>query len=302
MDFLLKALANFVGNLLMGMVESMLSSVISQFQMFMEEFTTNGYVVAAHNTVLAISLSLIVLFCVKQYFDTYVMETSGDPDADPLDILIRGSQATAIATCSTWLFYTFMNFTTVFATDMIGNQEVEFTAHIKDVALALTANVTSGGFLWLLFLLAIVIGMFCFFIIAVIRALELSLQYIILPFFCVELTFASHERFNGLVTTIIVTGLYYTLQLIMFNMFANQFANTLTGISADNPMGTGAFITIGFLIVMLRSHRWLDKFVYTTGMGNAAMKGMSLGLTRFMFSKSIVSGRAPIKESNLPRG
>ena len=104
MDYLLKSIANFIGNLEYGMISSSLTGIIDFFQKIMKACITNSLIIASHNSVLGISMSLIILFCVKQYFDTYVMETSGDPEADPLDILVRGSRAAAMAAGSTWFF------------------------------------------------------------------------------------------------------------------------------------------------------------------------------------------------------
>lgn len=274
MDFLLKALANFMGNVIKGLIESVLLGVISSFQSLMKTYTTHGLVVNAHNSVLGISISIIVLFCVKQYFNTYVMETAGDPDADPMDVLVRGAQATAFASCSSWFFYSFMNFGSSFATDILGGgEEVDFTVTLLSALEGLLVNITTFGFIWLTFILVILIGIFTFYVIATIRALELALMFIILPLFCAELTYSNHERFNGIVTTIGVTGLYFSLQLLLFSLFLNQFMNTLTGITATSTMTSSTFVTIGFMISMLRAPKWLDKFMYNSGVGDTAKHG-----------------------------
>ena len=278
MDFLLKALANFLANVLRGLLDTVLTGFITLFQSLVKSYTTHGMVVSAHNTVLGVSISLIVLFCVKQYFNTYIMETSGDPDADPLDILVRGSQATAIASCSTWIFYTFMNFCSLFAEEIINGTEesTEFTTTVNSVLSALTLNITSSGFIWLIFIATMIIGVFAFYVVATIRALELAMMYIILPFFCVELCYANHERFNGLITNIVVTGLYFVLQLIMFLLFSSQMISALTGVTAESTMQPDILVALGFMIVMLRSPKWLDKFVYNSGIGDTTKRSASL--------------------------
>lgn len=53
------------------------------------------------------------------------METSGDPESDPLDVLVRGAQAIAVVCCSSWIFYTFMNFCSAFADSVIGDNKVD---------------------------------------------------------------------------------------------------------------------------------------------------------------------------------
>lgn len=288
MDFLLKALTNFIANILRGMLDSMMTGIMSTFQTSMKNFTTHGLIVSAHNTVLGISISLVILFCVKQYFNVYVMESSGDPDADPMDILVRGAEATAIATCSSWFFYTFMNFCSAFASDILeGTSDVDYIASFDSAIEVLVAAPSRNGFIWLIFLLTVIIGIIAFAIIATIRALELSLMYIILPLFCVELTQTSHERFNGLLTNIVVTGLYFSLQLLLFYLFLDQLIAVLTGVTADSTMQPSAFVALGFMIGMLRSPKWLDKFVYNTGVGSTAARlGGSVGTS---FARSAVA-------------
>lgn len=279
MDFILKSLAVFIGNVMEGMVASILSGVEDMFQALVKTFTTDGLVVSAHDSVLGVSIALISLFCVKQYFNTYVMETSGDPDADPLDILVRGAEAVAVASCSSWIFFSFMNFCSAFADEIVGDADIEdFSKVFTDAVETLTVNITKNGFVGLVFLLSMLIGIFCFYVIATIRALELAMMYIILPLFCGELCYASHERFNGLLTNIVVTGLYFVLQLLMFKLFMTTLLLSLTDITAvtetsDFIMDNNVFKSIGFCIVMLRSPKWMDKFVYNSGVGETVRRG-----------------------------
>ena len=277
MDFLLKALANFVANVLRGLIETVLTGFIELFQALVKTYTTHGIIVSAHNAVLGVSLPLIILFCVKQYFDTYVMETGGDPDADPMDIIVRGTQATAIASCSAWTFYSFMNFCSAFADDILGNtqENAEFTMAFTSAIDTLTANITSSGFIWLLLMVVMLIGVFAFYVIATLRALDLASMFIVMPLFSVELCYTNHERFNGLLTSVAVTGLYFVLQLLMFLLFANQSVSVLTGVTAESSMQPDVLVAIGFLIAMIRSPRWLDKFVYNSGVGDMAKRGSS---------------------------
>ena len=276
MDYLLKSIANFIGNLEYGMISSSLTGIIDFFQKIMKACITNSLIIASHNSVLGISMSLIILFCVKQYFDTYVMETSGDPEADPLDILVRGSRAAAMAAGSTWFFYTFMNFCSAFAEKILTNNgEPEFILGFNQALDGLMGNLTVKGFIWLLFLFAVLIGIIVFYIIAALRAAELSLMFIIVPLFTTELCYTSHERLNGLLTNIVVTGMYFSFQLLLFNLFLNQLVDSLFGITASSSMDSNTYVTIGFLIATLRSPKWLDLFAYNSGVGDMAKRSIA---------------------------
>ena len=61
----------------------------------------------------------------------------------------------------------------------------------------------------------------------------------------------------------------------MFLLFANQSVSVLTGVTAESSMQPDVLVAIGFLIAMIRSPRWLDKFVYNTGVGDMAKRGSS---------------------------
>lgn len=91
MDFLLKAISAFAGNFLSGLISSVLTGVTEIFQKYVYLFITDSLVTTAQKAVVGISIPLIVLFTIKQYFDVYIMETSGDPESDPLDVLVRGA-------------------------------------------------------------------------------------------------------------------------------------------------------------------------------------------------------------------
>ena len=278
MDFLLKAISAFAGNFLSGLISSVLTGVTEIFQKYVYLFITDSLVTTAQKAVVGISIPLIVLFTIKQYFDVYIMETSGDPESDPLDVLVRGAQAIAVVCCSSWIFYTFMNFCSAFADSVIGDDKVDslmsnFTESVNILKIATGAS----GLIGIIFLIAMLIGVFAFYVIAVIRAAQLAMMFILLPLFATELTHVSKERFQGLITNIVVTGLYFVLQLLLFKFFVSSLGMSMTDIVAKNDPDTFmldeyAFKAIGFCIAMLQGPKWLDKFVYNSGVGDTAKR------------------------------
>lgn len=276
MDFLLKAIANFIGNVTTALMESVLLTFNDVFQSLVKSFVEQSAVTSIHNAFVGLSIFLIMLFCMNSYFNTYITETDGDPDADPLDILVRGAKAVAFSCCSGWIFGTFMNFTSSLA-DMaiteLGENE-DWTISLSSAVQALMTNISGMGFIWLVVILVLVIGIIAFYVIATIRAIELMLMYIILPLFCSEICFSSHERMNGIVTSICVTGLYYILQLICFYMLCRSIISMGTGVSPDSAITIQAFRSLGWLIATLRSPKWLEKFAYSTGIGDSSKRAV----------------------------
>lgn len=276
MDFLLKAIAKFIGNVITALLEGVLLAYNSVFQSLVKSFVEQSAVTSIHNALIALSICLIMLFCAKSYFDTYITETEGDPDADPLDIIVRGSKAVAYSTCSGWLFGTFMNFTSALAEvaiESLGENE-DWSTSLVAIVQAIMSNLTGKGSIWLVVIAVIVIGIIVFYVIATIRAIELMLMYIILPLFCSEICYTSHERLNGIVTSIAVTGLYYILQLICFYMLCRSLVSMMTGVSPDSAITVEGFRSIGWLIATLRSPKWLEKFAYSTGVGDSSKRAV----------------------------
>lgn len=277
MDFLLKALTKFTANVTIQFINIITSSQLSQFKNAVFNFAQNKLVVASHNTMLVVSISLIVFFSVKQIFDVYVLEMSGDPEASPVNVLERATYATAITSCSTWIFYSFLNFTALLATKLVEkDQEVDLSEVTRTLESSLTA-MTSGSFLSNLFFFSLVIGMLVFSVIAVIRAVELAMMYIVLPIFCIELCFTNRERLKGLITNIVVTGVYYSIQLLLFKVYLITLGLTMTGLTTnpDSPLGLNAFTTLGLLVAVLKSPKWLEKFAYNSGVGDSVKRGAS---------------------------
>lgn len=144
---------------------------------------------------------------------------------------------------------------------------------IESILSAMTAN----SFLIILFFFSLVLGMLIFSVIAVIRAVELAMMFIILPIFCVELCFTNRERLKGLITNIVVTGVYYSLQLLLFKVYLITLGFTMTGIvsNSDSPLSISAFTSLGLLIAVLKSPKWLEKFAYNSGVGDSVKRGTS---------------------------
>lgn len=294
MSFLTKGIYLFLANIMDGALSSCMEGIVALFQFLLKALITNGLVVSAQRIIVGISMSLTVMFCIKQYFDIYVLETSGDPEADPLDIIIRGSEATAFASCSSWIFLSFMNYCSTLGDAVLGSgDDIEFVNRYRDALTALCTFQSNSGFIFTIFMFCMLFGILAFLVIATIRAAELSAMYIIFPLFCSELSYANHERFNGLLTNIVVTGLYFILQLLFYKMFMENLLLSLLGVTATGEgaeyvMGMNCFKTIGLFIVMLRSPKWLDKFVYSTGLGDVMKRGGSTvvgSATRAVFMK-----------------
>lgn len=221
----------------------------------------NRMVMNAATYATLLGIALITLVGVKQYFTTYVMETNGDPDSDPLDILVRCSEAVAICCSNDFIATYFFKFSKAFATDLGESGTVDVKKSFADLMLF----INSGGPSTMVFafiLLTLIIGVLAFCIIAGIRGAELSLMKIILPIMAVDLVTTNRERWGNFFTSYMVSYLYYGLQLLCYRMFLGSLMTITSGVLSKELI-----ITLGWFVVMLRSPKWLEKFVYSSGLG-----------------------------------
>lgn len=275
MDFISKSLTKFIGNMVNGFISAIANMSRQIYEGTAKDFLESSIVGKLHNIFLLLSISLIILFAIKRYFDIYIMETGGDPESDPIDIIVNSAKATAVTIASSWLFATYINFTISIARSVTGiiQEQDNYVGSLVSVSTSLITNITSLGIFWMFLLLFITIGIIIFFIIGVLRAVDLMLMYIITPLFCVELVSSKHERFDGFLTNLVVTGMYYILQLICFSMFCQSIVSILIGFAPDSAVNASVLKMIGWLIASIRSPKWLDKFIYASGLGDKISRG-----------------------------
>lgn len=234
---------------------------------------------------LPFSIAFIVFLTIKQYFTVYVLETDGDPDADPLDIFLRAAQAIAVAVCCDWIFDFFLQFSSPFTFDLqsnalnTGGQEVSDTL---TELLSIPANFQSIPAVIIIIAIGVTVAIIIFGISAGIRGAELILFKMLFPLFACDLLTTSRERWNGFFTSYMVTWLAYGLQLVSFNMFASTLTVFIT---ADTTDFWKLFaIMVGWLLLMLRAPKWLEKFTYTSGLASgvhgAGRSLMYMGMKR----------------------
>jgi len=266
MSWLLSSFTDVINDLINGILDFFNDLVNGIFFTISEANLENIMVTNAATYATLLGIALITLVGLKQYFTTYVMETNGDPDSDPLDILVRCSEAVAICCCNDFITTNFFEFSKAFANDLgkAGTFDVRGT-FINIVGL--TENNGSSDrepsvtvFLFILLLMVIGILAFCF--IAGIRGAELSLMRIMLPIMAVDLVTTNRERWGNFFTSYIVTFLYYGLQLLCYRMFLGSLLTVTTSVLSKELL-----ITFGWFVLMLRSPKWLEKFIYSSGLG-----------------------------------
>ncbi|WP_097006821.1 conjugal transfer protein TrbL family protein [Lacrimispora amygdalina] len=260
-SWMLSNFTDLIYDLINGILDFFNNFVNNIFFYVAEVNLSNRLVINAATYTTLLGIALITLIGVKQYFTTYVMETNGDPDSDPLDILVRCSEAVAICSSNDFITTYFFRFSKAFATDL---GEAGGVIDLKPTISDLTATIarTPSSFIFLLIILLLVIGILVFSIIAGIRGAELSLMKIMLPIMSVDLVTANRERWGNFFISYAVTFLYYGLQLLCYRMFIASLMTVSVSVMSNELL-----ITFGWFFLMLRGPKWLEKFIYSSGFG-----------------------------------
>lgn len=283
-------LKDLASNWLLNNSLSSLSELTSQFIDFFGEFVNtlfveivrlnNSWVGEAATFTTLFSCSFITLLAMKQYLTVYVLETEGDPDGDPLDIILRAAEAIAFACSGTAIFNVFMNFSQAFVSDFLAGASPD-SADVKlNLNLLHQSVKTSAG---LILVIIIVVGLILFVITAGVRGAEMILMKILFPLFACDKVTTGRERWNQFFMSYATTWVSYGLQLFSFKMFC-QALNQLAAGGDFMGISTDLIICLGWLVSMLRSPKWLQRFMYSSGVSGAANVAgrTAAGAARFM--------------------
>lgn len=260
------------------------SEMLSQTIYYFSNFISNIFVeivnlnnswagdIANYTTLFA--CILVVVLTLKHFFTVYVLESEGDPDADPLDVLVRAAEAIAFACSGTALFNLMMDFSKVLAQEFL-YASIPDGAEITDALDALHKMVTSAP--GLILMLVLVIGLIIFFVSAGIRGAELVLMKALFPIFAADKVTTSRDKWNGFFTSYIITWLSYIIQLFSFQMFAYSL-QTLATQDGITKFTQTTFICLGWMVAMIRAPRWLQKYCYSSGVSGGASRATRTAL------------------------
>lgn len=279
MNWLLKNIIGAFADLVTGFLDFVGTVVIDIFDNIATINISNTQVVNASRFTTMFGLALLTLMAIKHYLTVYMLETDGDPDADPINILVRLSQAVALICCNTYIFDQMMLFSRAFADDLSSSPGTpDFTVTASSYIQAAMTGYSSSIVGSVILLLVVVIGVIIFCVIAGIRGAELSLMKIAFPIFAVDLLTTNRERWNAFLTTYVITFITYAVQIFCFRMFCSSFSKIIVEQFNENML-----IMLGWFILMLRTPKWLERFCYSSGIGRAAGGGMRMA--QFMLFK-----------------
>ena len=271
MSWLLENVCDFISAAIGGTVDFFGELVNNIFYFIIDYGVNNAYVIGAQKLFITIALALIALVVLKIVTAGYLLETDYDSDADPFNLLVRIAETVAIITNSGWLFNFLLNASKDFTTDIIGSVAetgyADQTRSLVSVDLSGMANMLLP---YLAMIALMLVAIIIFTVVAGLRGGELIFMNLLLPVFALDLLTSSRERWNNFIMGYFTAFFTYGIQILLYNVALKSYATA----SYSEPL---YFITaVTFLIMAIRTPKFLERYLYRSGVSTAATSGMRL--------------------------
>lgn len=270
LNWLTKQFEEFCGDIILNFINSFQDGVVKIFESG-TSFSEQAEVVSAIKAATMIALALVVVMVAKAILSTYVFETDGDPDGDPMQLLVKAAQAICLICCNDIIFNTMTKISSLLAKDMNASVTPKKIFVSIENYINYIFNTLQGGVLVIIIVLIVYLVFVVMLAIkAGIRGVELALMKILWPFFAVDIITVSAERWNAFFTSYAVTFFGYIIQLFCFNMSIVTFAKSLT----EKNMSYDCLLAFGWMYFALNAPKWLEKYAYSSGASRTARSGI----------------------------
>lgn len=271
MNWITENICSALSDLITGIINLFGEMVNNIFYMIVKLNNYNAYVIGANKFFILLALSLAALLVVKQVLSGYVLETDHDPEADPFNLIVRTAESVAVICSSSWIFDTAMNLMKKLSKDLIGstteigvkNQTIKLLNIDETV---LPAAVPAG----IVLLLIMVVAFAAFTVVAGLRGCEVIAMKLFLPIFALDLIGTRRERWNNFFTGYMIAVFSYSIQILFYTIAMKCF------VSATWKEPWYAIATICWLVLAIRAPKFLEKYMYVSGVSSAASGGLRL--------------------------
>lgn len=211
---------------------------------------------------LGFGVSLIILKFLKKGFECYVMWTDGDPDSEPLQLIIRFVQAIAVAVCFPvmygWLADITEKLTNQLITAIGASTNYDWQAWVN--------GLSSAGLVTAIFGLVFVICYFILYFQFLMRGVEIMILRIGLPLACTGLLDNDKGVFKTYLTKFFQSTVAVMVQISLCKLGVGMMMNV--GINLN------VFWGIACLVLAIKTPRFLSEFMVPTGGGGGMVNNI----------------------------
>lgn len=239
---------------------------------FGAEATLSPYISTASSTIYNIGISLMILKFLKKGFEIYVMGTEGDPDMDPLQLVINFVKAMAVAIGFRPIYDLFLQ---------ILDETIDTICASMNIYQEVTDFSSIGIINGIFFLVALVIFLLLFCK-AFVLGINMMLLNMGMPLACIGLLDNDKGVFKSYFMTYVKTFLTVLIQVVLSKLGLYVIV-TSAGIgnivSGDFDM-VKMFFGIACLTAALGTPKLLSEFLVQGGGGNAMSKVYAVNTIR----------------------
>ena len=211
---------------------------------------------------LGFGVSLIILKFLKKGFECYVMWTDGDPDSEPVQLIIRFVQAIAVTVCFPvmygWLADITENLTNQLITAIGASTNYDWQAWVN--------GLSSAGLVTAIFGLVFVICYFILYFQFLMRGVEIMILRIGLPLACTGLLDNDKGVFKTYLTKFFQSTVAVMVQISLCKLGVGMMMNV--GINLN------VFWGIACLVLAIKTPRFLSEFMVPTGGGGGMVNNI----------------------------
>lgn len=268
----------FLMDLFIEMIGNVITSWLAYFGFIINdifavtlEINQTREVIALTSLSSIVSISLLTILIGKQLIGTYGLESEGDPERNPINILYKAAKCVAVIGCNGWIFTELLKITTALSNDI--NQVINQNTSVSDYMQYLLQDSEIKGPAYMMCLLAIAVGILLFLLSAGRRAAELSISRIILPIFAVDILSPNPEKWNMFFFQYVINFVGFNIQMICFRLMIIFMSQLNT---PDIQDFVKKFILVmGWLTMSIKVPQWLEKYMYVSGTGRTVSNGAS---------------------------
>ena len=211
---------------------------------------------------LGFGVSLIILKFLKKGFECYVMWTDGDPDSEPIQLIIRFVQAIAVAVCFPvmygWLADITEKLTNQLITAIGASTNYDWQAWVN--------GLSSAGLVTAIFGLVFVICYFILYFQFLMRGVEIMILRIGLPLACTGLLDNDKGVFKTYLTKFFQSTVAVMVQISLCKLGVGMMMNV--GINLN------VFWGIACLVLAIKTPRFLSEFMVPAGGGRGMVNNI----------------------------